>query len=364
MSHDIEQEVMATKVEAPVSKSGSALSDRKWKVRNYRLEDAYALEELSATVFKESRPAQHFVWKFHRNPAGNGINMVAEHSNRIIGHYSMLPTWLRVGDEVVYGVQACDLMVHADFRNQGMFIALQEACTDAAIAKGVEAGYGFPNENSYHGLVFRMNWDHPNDIPYWLRILDSSAVKGRYRRVRHLASLGLRFLPMGSTRGVEIRNEKPSDEEMVSLAELENSNVTRHACSVQRSVDWFRWRFDPESQRRYVWCSAYRHDKLEAWTAFGLNDWGESPMIDMMGSNPHSLEAVVSAATCQAKKLRVPALVAYTNKEDAIRALRSCGYLRHGSIPLTVRQLTLRTLDANLHSHSSWRISSQDFDTF
>lgn len=358
---------MIMKIEAPTPKSSSALPDRKWKVRNYRLEDVNALQELSAKVFQGARPTQHFIWKFHRNPAGDGINMVAEYSDRIIGHYGMIPTWFRIGKEAVYGVQACEAMTHPDFRNQGISLALAKACTDEAIAKGVEAAYGLaPVDKSYHGLVVRLNWDHTGDIPCWVRILNSNVMNGRYRRFRHLASLGLPFLPKGNSapQGVEIRREKPSDEEMVSLAESTNSDVTVPTCSVQRSADWFRWRFDPESQRRYVWCSAYRDSKLEAWAAFGINNWGELPLIEMNGADLHSVEAVVSEATRQARKLGVPALLAYTTSEDLVPALKACGYFGHGSMPLVVRSLTLRTLGANLHLHSSWRMTSQDFDTF
>jgi len=349
------------------ARKASAMMERKWTVRPYQPEDVDSLQELYTLVFREPRPAQHLVWKYSRNPAGSGLSMVAELSGQMVGHYGMMPTWLRIGKQVVLGVQACEAMTHPDFRNQGISIALARAGMDAAIAKGVEAGYGLaPLDKSYHGLVARLNWDHVTDIPCWARVLNANVLKGRFRRIRHLVSLGLNFLPSGNRTpgGVEIRDEKPSDEEMVSLAELTSSREKLPACSVQRSVDWFKWRFDSESKRSYVWSSAYRDGKLEAWAAFGINEWGEMPLIDMNGSDPKSLEAVVSAATRQARKLGVSALFAYTSDQNMVRALKSCGYLRHGSIPLVVRQFTLRTLDANIHVDSSWHITSQDFDTF
>ena len=342
------------------------MSERKWNVREYQPEDVHQVRDLYAKVFQQTRPLEHFIWRFHNNPTGRGVVMVAEDSDRIVGQYALMPTRLRLGSELVLGAQSLDTMTHPDYRNQGMFVALAKACMQLAISKGIEVLYGFPNQISYHGFVYRLNWDHTGDIPTWVRTLNPGAIGSISRPIRYLAALGLPLWSMGNgaPHGIDIRTERPSLEELVALADLQTPDESRGGCRIDRSIEWFKWRFDSESQRRYVWFPAYRDGNLKAWASFGLNDWGEPPLIDMSGSEADALEAVVSRATRHAKQLGLPQLRAVTNDKKAIRALKSCGYLQRVSLPLIVRSLTSRNMAENIHLHSSWRITSEDLDTF
>lgn len=338
----------------------------KWSIREYKPEDVEGVRGLFAEVFHSTRPLEHFIWKFHRNPAGQGIIMVAEDSDKIVGQLALMPTWLRLGDEVELGAQAFDGMTHPEYRNQGMFTVLAKACMELAATKAVDALYGFPNEGSYHVLVHRLNWDHICNIPKWIRVLNSDALASYSSPIRQIASLGIPLLPIGNSapHGVEIRMEAPTEDEVASLASSMYPNNEKGICRIERSKDWIKWRFDSASQRHYVWFSAYRGGKVQACAVFGTNDWGETTLVDALGSDIQALEAVVSKATRQARELGLPSVAAVTNYGNTERALKSCGYFRRGSLPLIVRSLTSRNLDGNLQLHSSWRIASADLDTF
>jgi hypothetical protein len=258
-------------------------------------------------------------------------------------------------------------MTHPDYRNQGMFTALAKTCIEMAASMGIEVLYGFPNEDSYHGFVHKLNWDHTGDVPQFARVLNPTGITSMSKPKKYFASLGAHLLPLGNNAaplGIEIRSEKPTDEELLSLAEQTAMGDMKGTCRIGRSLDWFKYRFDSKSQRSYVWFSAYCDGKLKAWAAFGTNDWGQIPLIDICGSDGRALETVASRTTRRAKELRVPALIAVTNDRGVTHALKSCGYLTYKTQRLIVRSLTSRTLDGNIHLHSSWRISSQDTDMF
>ena len=337
------------------------MTERKWSVREYRAEDLDAVRELFTVVFHKSRPREHFSWKFHDNPAGKGIIVVAEDRAKIVGQYALMPTRLRLGSEVVLGAQSLDTMTHPDYRNQGMFVALAKECMARAAALGVDALYGFPNESSYHGFVGRLNWDHTGDIPRLIRFLNLNSTEVA-PLTRHLLSVGLPLWPMGkeAPSGFEVRMEKPSENEWTSVADS-GADTT---CRVERSLDWFRWRFDAASQREYVWFSAYSSGKLRAYAVYGMNNWGERPILDVVGTDGAALEAVASAATRHAKRQGIGSLIAFSNDAGVCRALKSCGYLQRRSIPLITRSMTPRTLGGNIHDHGSWRIYSEDVDGF
>jgi hypothetical protein len=104
--------------------------------------------------------------------------------------------------------------------------------------------------------------------------------------------------------------EAPTEDEVVSLASSMSPDNEKGICRIERSKEWIKWRFDSASQRRYVWFSAYRGGKAKACAVFGTNDWGETPLVDVLGSDIQALKAVASKATRHARELGLPWVVA------------------------------------------------------
>jgi hypothetical protein len=133
---------------------------------------------------------------------------------------------------------------------------------------------------------------------------------------------------------------------------------------VERSEEWFKWRFDPTSQVTYDWVTADRGEDAQVWAVWGVREWEDGSRIDLMGQDSEILEAATSAAVRRARERGVTFMSAATNEPHAIQALKRCGFIKHGSLPLIVRSMTPRNLDGNIHDHASWRIYTADLDTF
>ena len=103
--------------------------------------------------------------------------------------------------------------------------------------------------------------------------------------------------------------------------------------------------------------------RTEGLGGVGVKKWGQ-PLIDVTGTDSGAMEAVVSEATRHAKKAGVKRLRAFTNDGSASGALKSCGDVQAEGNPLLARPLTSRILPADIRSLQSWRITSQDSDTF
>jgi len=338
-------------------------------VREYSPADFEGLSELFTIVFGASRPLAHSLWKFRDNPAGPGIGVLAVDSGRIVGQYMLMPALLRLGRDVVLGAQSLDTMTHPDYRKQGMFIRLARACYELAAEKGVKALYGFPNAESYWGFVRRLNWDHVTDVPCWIRFIRPGTLTSVPDVLKPLGALGLRararLLPKGngSPHGIVIRSERPSQSDLEVL--LEDWRNSEGSCKVERSVEWYGWRFAATSQVNYVWATAYRDGRALSWAVYGTREWGKnSGMIDIMGCDPDALEAVTSNAVREAERRGLSNLLALTDEPLHIRALKACGFIQRGAMPLIVRSMTAGNLGGNIHDPMSWRVSSADTDTF
>ncbi len=130
-------------------------------MRRFRLEDAGQVVDLLNEVFHLGLTRDWWKWKYELNPAGffgeEGDTWVAEASNRVVGHYSVIPIKLRKGNETILVAQSVDTATHPDFRGLGIFPRLANKVYEEA--KGRYAFmYGFPTEQSHDGFL-RLGWN-------------------------------------------------------------------------------------------------------------------------------------------------------------------------------------------------------------
>lgn len=98
---------------------------------------------------------------------------------------------MKVGDELCLGSLPLDTMVHPDYRGQGMFTTLAKEAYKLAAERGIHFIYGFPNENSRHGFITKLDWrELHNGIPLWVRPLNFEDIfKKRFAANKFIASL-------------------------------------------------------------------------------------------------------------------------------------------------------------------------------
>src|ERR1043165_3653528 len=88
------------------------------------------------------------------------IGFIAYHSQsgEPAAHYSVFPCLIQKKEKKILAAQSGDTITHSHHQQKGLFVRLAKQSYDLARESGVEVIYGFPNPNSYHGLVNRLNW--------------------------------------------------------------------------------------------------------------------------------------------------------------------------------------------------------------
>lgn len=341
------------------------MTRRAWTVREATAADAEQINRLFVETMQMTRSLDHDRWKFWENPFGDPHVIVAVDGDRIVGQYALWPTPLRLGTSDIKGAQSLDTMTHPDYQGQGMFTVLANACFEVAQSRGCEVLYGFPNANSFHGFVKRLNWDHTGDVPLYSRFLRPSR-HPRFRGALGIAMDGVAsVVPLRLPTGLEVRAERPSNDQIATL--LETNRAKRDVCRVARAPDWYDWRFAVRSGRRYEWHCVYRGSALVGWSIWGrdiLTDFPRGLLADVVGVDAEAESAAIVASTSAARRAGMSLIAAVGSEPQTAAALRRNGYLRHNRIALIVRGLTTRTLPANYHDHSAWQIFGADLDTF
>ncbi len=137
-------------------------------MREYIPGDEAKLLKLFKQVFGVDRTTEYWNWRFKTNPQGHGWITVGEVNGEIVAHYGMMRNHLNfMGREIVVG-QSCDTMVRFDQRNKRWFARLAARNYKYASENGVEAVFGFPNRNSYPGIVRTLEWHRITNLKYYI----------------------------------------------------------------------------------------------------------------------------------------------------------------------------------------------------
>jgi len=118
-----------------------------WTLRRYETEDEDAILELLNAAFGKWHSPEYWRWKYTRNPAGPPIIWLAEHNNKIIGHYGITPIRMKIGNAYVRGSFADDAATHPDYQGRGVFSSIVNRSYLDAGQGGIPITFGFANTN-------------------------------------------------------------------------------------------------------------------------------------------------------------------------------------------------------------------------
>ena len=157
-----------------------------WSVRIYKEDDELGILELMKLSGIE-RTSEEWLWQYKNNPLGHLIG-VAEYSGKIVGHMALVPTYMKIGDKAITGSQAVDLVVHPEFRRQGMFLAIGEFLTKEAGKEGIDISYGFPNKPAHSGHL-KYGWFDISEAALLIKPVNMNKIVNylsAYRMIRFL----------------------------------------------------------------------------------------------------------------------------------------------------------------------------------
>ena len=341
---------------------------RNWAVREAVHEDLEGIRALFNVVWGYNRPLHFDQWRYFNGPQGSCPAVIALDGPTVVGFYTGLPTRIRLGREVVSGIQSMDTLTHPDYQRQGVFATLAEACYTFANSRGFEIIYGFPNASSHHGFINRLNFHHCGNIGDWVRPIRPSS----YFRLPPVLHKAVDFAalawPKGPRRGFDIHIGKPDPTALDLL--LAHWCTGPDLCRIERTADWLDWRYCKVSAHDYEWVTTLRAGSVVAAGVWGMRDasWnknadGRAHLVELFGTDPAAITALLSVIIDRAWLRNAWVIETITNVQSVTVALRRAGFVRHRMAPFIVRAITSRMLAGNIHDHSSWRIMGGDIDT-
>ena len=133
----------------------------KLTIKSYEEGDENDILDLFETVFKQKLNIENWRWRFRDNPAGKHFIKLMWDKDKLVGHYAISPTIMRVDEQDVFTALSLTTMTHPDYAGKGIFKQLSSSLyEDLENNYNCKAIWGFPNNNSHYGFVKRLDWSN------------------------------------------------------------------------------------------------------------------------------------------------------------------------------------------------------------
>ena len=293
-----------------------------------------------------------FDWWFERSPSLKRLISLAHADGRVVGVAAM--SFFRTlidGREQVAAVPV-HVATEAEFRQQGIFSALELRNEEQAAAAGAPLTITFPNAASYRIFVRHLGW---RDLPgrrLWARPLRLRSI-ARYARGRESDGGGLRPPSREPRDGVA-----PLDRFRPDAAALWRASARGN--QLVRDETFLNWRYvsSPRDYRRF---GTFRGSELTGFAVVGHTvKHGVSTgfLADLVA--PGHAERVTLLRRCAAELAPgTDALIALVPREQR------GSFLRAGFLP-THRRIRFigKSLEGGPLPRSDWHFTLGDFDFF
>ena len=117
------------------------------------------LARLHRTVYGAAPSKDHFPKKYDTHYASiENIGFLAyDAADNPVAFYGVIPCFIQCGNQIVLAAQSADTMTHPHHRKKGLFLKLARLTFDLCREVDIKLVFGFPNQNSHHGLV-KLGW--------------------------------------------------------------------------------------------------------------------------------------------------------------------------------------------------------------
>lgn len=192
------------------------------------------------------RPMELLRWQYLDPPAGHlyvDFAVVEGEQPHLAAIYAVFPVAMKVDGRRTLGVQSLDTLTDAAYRGKGLFVRMAKANYERCAREGVEIVYGFPNGNSVHGFLTKLEWKSHDPMPMMIKPLRlgyaiNRLSRGRIRLPKWL-DLPLRARAARAHPGWELRKVAEPGPDFDAVWK---SFAAAIPFAVERDGEYLRWR--------------------------------------------------------------------------------------------------------------------------
>jgi GNAT superfamily N-acetyltransferase len=264
--------------------------------------------------FKKTTDARGLAWRYDANPHGGAISFVQRTpAGAAVSGYACSPRRaVPRGDESRAATigETGDVMTHPEWRQRGLFSALDRAAMAETRKRGWPFVFGLPNRRSAH-IFLELGWERVGTLrPFTFVLRGPSASRSERVKGSRLRAL-LPILDVGVGRRARVRLRDSAahagpDGALRSAAldafprdviELSRSVEPRFEVMVRRDAQYLDWRFLRAPSGLFRALGLFDGERLAAYVVVQVPRNGEPGgyLVDVLGRDDAAVEAAIEA---------------------------------------------------------------------
>ncbi len=122
------------------------------------LKHKFNILELFELSFGSTLDEDVWHWAYIDNIFGDPVVSLYYENSLLVGHYAVIPYFLKSKEKLCRSVLSMTTMVHPDFRGRGFFTSQAQEVYKVCKEKNFDLVFGFPNKNSTPGFEKKLDW--------------------------------------------------------------------------------------------------------------------------------------------------------------------------------------------------------------
>lgn len=239
-------------------------------IRSTRLTETADLELVRALFESNGYPrtAEEIAWIYEPSAGEAPHATLAEAPGKVAALYATVPARFQCDGQPLLGAQSLDTMVDVEYRGLGLFTKMARAVYTAMAAANVSMVFGFPNGNSFHGAVTKLNYKLLDPVPFLFRPIDIGFALSKFRP--WLGRLVPFKLPVLGRRGRSVALEGLPDQDAVNSLWRGFSTLVNVARI--RDHAFLEKRYSRHPRARYRYRASYVGDELAGLIVYCVED--------------------------------------------------------------------------------------------
>ena len=281
-------------------------------------------------------------WKYDSNVFGDTQILIAEAGEKIAASTVLWPWQFICRGQVIQAYQACDSVVHPEYRGQGIYSKINKSRINLAIDHNASFLYTFPNNNSLKGNL-NVGWDYLAKLTWLVRPLRPFRILKNFSRSNKAVS------------------ESPNDEHKIKCAECHQiacSEIPYDGLLRTNYVNgYFQWRYDNHPVFNYGMVTV-NVGNCESAAIFMINSMGnqkEMVVVEVMGSYRCTVD-LFRELIKTARQYDVDYITSTFTPSFRMNDLWRLGFLKLKNKHMVVMPIDI-SLEEKVKNYSSWFIT-------
>jgi len=317
---------------------------------------------------------ENIEWQFFKNTEASAFVDIAfdEQASKAAAIYAVSSVKFKIGNELLLGTQSLDTITDIDYRGKGLFITLAKDVYAKAAAAGAAVVYGFPNGNSIHGFVKKLDWQVLDPLPFLIKPLKSKYFTDKIKPLRFLPNISLSLGSYTADKNYKITELKEFPDAATALWNVFSQDIK---VAVHRDKAYLDWRYIQKPNENYKIAHCYNaQNQYLGYIVFAVKDKHNGKIAYIMEliydkSQPKAGSQLLKYAITEIKKQKADCILSWCLEHSPnFKTYKSSFFInmpeKFRPIELHFGATALREdLKTLIYNRENWFISYSDSDT-